>query len=49
MNFYIRKIDEKYVINWLVFQIFQDIFKNFDRLWLNNEKLKSYPYTLGLH
>ncbi len=25
-NLYIRKMDEKYVLNWLIVQIFQDIF-----------------------
>jgi hypothetical protein len=25
-NFYIRKVDEKYVLNWLVVQIFQNTF-----------------------
>jgi hypothetical protein len=37
-------VDEKYILNWLVVQIFQNIFTL--KLY---EKLKLYPYTLGLY
>jgi hypothetical protein len=34
-NFNIRKMDEKYVLNWLGFQIFQHYtYENFVKLWL---------------
>jgi hypothetical protein len=40
----------KNVLSWLVVQIFQNTFTlNWYRLWLKYEKLKLYPYTLGLH
>ncbi len=42
--FYTKKVDEKHILNWLVGQIFQNIFT-----WKLYEKLKLYPSTLGLY
>jgi len=40
-------MDEKYVLNWLVVQIFQNTFTLI--IYDYNIKFKLYPYTLGLH
>jgi hypothetical protein len=46
---YIKKVDEKYVLNWLVVWFSSILLhQHFDRLW-PYEKLKLYSYTLGLY
>jgi hypothetical protein len=43
-------VDENYVLNWLVVQIFQNTFAlKLDKLWLQYQKLKLYSYILGLY
>jgi hypothetical protein len=36
-------------IGWFFKKIKIILHLNIDKLWLDNEKLKPYPYTLGLH